>query len=292
MRHLPRLLSAGGYCCSLSLPIRGTAADMKAAWRIDGIEPSCGERKVCPLWLQYSEMYHSGNRRLALLAAPGRRGNRTDRRTLFALLPLLAGDCEVVLTYQFLPDMKPPTKGYGSGVGLAVDVGAGAKKVRGDMQRVYRVGNQSGYAMHADDVEKKKGEDTFAPTDAKWGRLGLRRVKKELYFLAAEEEGELKEIGHLPFTDETVQVVRMFADQGGSTTMLDARVLRIDIRAEEITGGVPERDSASSPWWWLLLILPVVAGIGGLLFWLWQTRWRRSEDERKKKLPHARQAAA
>src|ERR1700722_9139732 len=51
----------------------------------------------------------------------------------------LAGDCEVILTYQFLPNMNPPKEGYGSGVGLSLDVGAGGK-FRGDMQRVNRVG--------------------------------------------------------------------------------------------------------------------------------------------------------
>jgi hypothetical protein len=179
----------------------------------------------------------------------------------------LAGDCEVIIAYELL-NVKPPQTGYGCGVGLAFDLASGGG--RGDIQRVIRVGKESGFALHSDVAAKKKDADAFLPSTATRGRIGLRRVKKELIFLAADEADDLREIKRLPFTDATIRTVRLFADQGGSPTTVDVLIRHVEIRADEIAGGVAKHDVRTSAWWWLLTLIPLG---GGLL--LWQSRKRR-----------------
>jgi hypothetical protein len=185
----------------------------------------------------------------------------------------LAGDCEVIIGYEVL-DVKTPKSGYGCGVGLAFDLASGGG--RGDIQRVIRVGKESGFALHSDVAAKKKDADLFVPDTATKGRIGLRRVKKELIFLAGDEAGDLREIKRLPFTDATIRTVRLFADQGGSPTTVDVLIRQIEIRAEEITGGVAKVDARTSAWWWLLSLIPLG---GGILLWQSRKRRQRSADD-------------
>jgi hypothetical protein len=185
----------------------------------------------------------------------------------------LAGDCEVIITYELL-DVKPPQTGYGCGVGLAFDLASGGG--RGDMQRVIRVGKESGFAVHSDVAAKKKDADVFVPNTAARGRVGLRRIKKELVFLAADEGEDLREIKRLTFTDATIRTVRLFADQGGSPTTVDVLIRQVEIRADEITGGVAKHDVRTSAWRWLLALIP----LGGvILLWRWRKRRQMAEDD-------------
>jgi hypothetical protein len=68
-----------------------------------------------------------------------------------------------------------------------------------------------------------------------------------------------------------VRALRLFADAGGSPTAVDVRVRRLEVRAEEIAGGVPQLEGASSVVWWPWV---VCAAVGGLALWLWRTRRR------------------
>ncbi|HEV3448927.1 MAG TPA: hypothetical protein VG099_30100, partial [Gemmataceae bacterium] len=148
----------------------------------------------------------------------------------------LAGECEVTSNYELLA-LTPPRGGYGSGVGLAFDIGD--DEGRGSIERLIKTPEGSGYALQvafAVSGGKVQEEFRFVKTDAKRGRIGLRRNKKELIFLAADAPaGALQEIERLPFIDTAIRAVRFFADAGGSPTAIDARLRDIEMRAEEIT---------------------------------------------------------
>src|SRR6185437_7201382 len=185
----------------------------------------------------------------------------------------LAGDCEVALTYELL-NVPPPRTGYGSGVGLAFDVEGGAG--RGVIQRVFRPGAGDGCVLQTAPGESGTGMkdvDRFVPAASRRGRLGLRRVKNELIFLLADTPDDpLKEIERLPFTDRTIRAMRVFADPGGSSTAVDVRVRQIDIRAEEIAGGVPRTEPKQWSWAWLWLLVPAIGGV--FVFRTWRARRR------------------
>ena len=182
---------------------------------------------------------------------------QTGLYSLFAL----AGDCEATLTYELL-DAPPPQGGYGSGVGLAFDLGEGSG--RGAIQRVIRKAEGSGYVLQTVPGSSGSGikeVDKFIPIHSKRGRIGLRRIKNELIFLSANAPADpLQEIERLPFSDQTIRTVRVFADPGGSPTALDVRVNPIEIRAEEIASGIPQHAQRGWGWRWLWVVVPLASG--------------------------------
>jgi len=189
----------------------------------------------------------------------------------------LSGDAEASCSYGLL-NVEVPAKGYGSGVGLAFD--AGERVGRGSIQRVHKSAKESGYVLQTTPGAaggSMKEEYRFVASAAKAGRMGLRREKKELVFLAADGPGKpLEEIGRLPFTDRTIRAVRFFADPGESPTAVDVRVGDVLVRAEEIAGGVPRRERRSVKWWvWGALAVPAL----GMLLLGWRAYRRKSEGE-------------
>jgi hypothetical protein len=270
MKHsvrIPALLAVLLLCA----PVPATAGDMKMELKADGSNPRIWQTRFGAYGYQNKSIIPEPDGIRFYLPARVEGITQTGVYSFFAM----AGDCEATLTYQFIK-VQPPKTGYGCGMGLAFDLPDG--RGRGDIQRVNRVGDKSGYLLHTEGIGLKETEDRFIPTTATWGRLGLRRTKNELIFLAADEGAELEEIERRPFTEETIRAVRLFADPGGSPTSVDVRFKSVEMRAEEITGGVAERDVATSAWWWLLLLIPA-AGVAVVLFWLWRTFWRKAEDE-------------
>ena len=199
----------------------------------------------------------------------------------------LAGDCEVILTYEILK-LQTPQGGYGSGVGLAFDVeGDGGRAM---IQRIDKGKEGSGYLLSSGLMGRdKKLAEEYKLVESKdlWGRMGIRRIKKELVFVATlTPGGEPEEIGRMPFTDRTIRPLRLFADPGGSPTAIDVRISQLDVRAEEITGGATVIGPKSySRWWWLAAPLAGVMGYG-----VW--RWWTTDSDKTAAVPGRRPASA
>ena len=106
----------------------------------------------------------------------------------------------------------------------------------------------------------------------------LRREKKELICLVADKPGaDLVELCRVPFGDNTIRKVRIFADSGGSSTALNARIGSIKILAEEITGGLPKREKGGRWWWWLGGAVLLCAGIATYVIY-WRRHGEGEED--------------
>ncbi len=182
----------------------------------------------------------------------------------------LAGDFEVSASYELI-SLPPPRSGYGVTVGLSVDTDGADGSV--SLARGYLLTEGSGYVVSwskpSDDGMHYDGR--HYPTQMNRGRLVLRREKKELICLVEDEpHGERHELYRVPFTDRTVRKVRIFADPGGSPTKLEARLANLTFRAEEIAGGIPQREQNTSGWW-LLLVFGTGVSIA-LSFWFWRIR--------------------
>src|SRR5262249_37092757 len=138
-----------------------------------------------------------------------------------------------------------------------------------------------GLVVEVDDKAGKKQRDMkyeskYFPTKATMGQMVLRREGDEAICLAADSlTDSLREIERVPFTRATSRRVGLLADPGGSGQAMDTRITGLRIKAEEITGGIPERDQESNLTWWLLIGAVVVIG-GGYAFWRWR---RRSEED-------------
>jgi len=197
---------------------------------------------------------------------------QTGLSSLFAL----AGDCEVTCIYR-LNNLEAPKTGYGAGLGLAFETAK--QTARGSIQRVHRLPDEKGYVFQTKLMGpdgKPKEEYRFVASSAKWGRIGMRRTQKELIFLTSDDlNAPLQEIEHLPFTDQTIRNVTIFGDPGGSPTAVDVLFWDINVRAEQITGGVAEKDKSKPGAWWPWLVVPAA---GGVLFWFWR-KGRRKSDE-------------
>jgi hypothetical protein len=196
---------------------------------------------------------------------------QTGLYTLFTL----SGDCEVTFTYEILK-LPPPKDGYGSGLGVAFDLGDDMGK--GVFQRVIKPPKDIGYIVQfmPGKLSKTKEEYKLVPSATLKGGVGLRRVKKELIFLASDDpDAPLEEIGRLPFPEVTVREVRFYADTGGAQTPVDVRMKDFSFKAEQITGGVPRSEVRRWSWWFLLALVPL-AGVG-LVIWRWRVYRRNAE---------------
>jgi hypothetical protein len=195
----------------------------------------------------------------------------------------VAGDCEISFSYELVPDLPVPTKGYGISVGLSLDAADGAK---GSIQRVHRIGQGNNYLLNTSPPRantkantKAKSEEVLEPTSANWGRITVKRVKKELIVQVSHDPAETpKEFKPLPFTDANIRPVRFFVDPGGSPTEpaalprpVEVRLWDIEVRAEEITGGVSQLEKPGFSWWPIAFLVVACS----LLFWYWHARKRR-----------------
>ncbi len=257
---------------ALLAPALGTAGEMKDELKLDAAHPNVLRTSFATYGYQpqRSVVFEKGGYRFWLPAGVAGVG-QTGVYSYFSL----SGDCEVTLGFELL-NLPSPREGYGSGLGLAFD--AGDDIGRATLQRVEKLKNESGYILQISPGKKSplKEEYLLVPSAATRGRMGLRREKKELVFLASDDlKAPLVQIGSLAFTDQTIRAVRFFADPGGSPTAVDARVGEIEIRAEQITGGVP-RSESGHPLLWLWTLVPVAGA--GLAFWGWRRQRRRASE--------------
>jgi hypothetical protein len=214
--------------------------------------------------------------------------NEVKQTGIYSLFSL-AGDCEIVMSYEIV-NLPTPTKGYGSGIGLAIEPGENIGW--GAIQRVTKPKKEGpGYVTEIHALEgsasKLKEEYKFQKATPTKGRIGLRRVKKELVFLAADSPtAPLEEIDRLPFSDRTITKVRFFVDNGESPTGADIRIKSIEIHADEITGGLPAiKPETSWAWWQWFLTFGGSAAALGLLFCVWRARRQRAEEAAAVKAP-------
>jgi hypothetical protein len=175
----------------------------------------------------------------------------------------LAGDFEVSATYEVIA-LPPPQGRSGVSVGLAADTdgrGGNVSLVRG-----YWPDRGSGYALirgRASADGPLQYELSFFASQSKKARLVLRREKAEAVALVAEVSGKPPhELGRVPFTEDTVRKLRLYADPGGSPTVLDARLGNLVVSAEEITAGIPRKEAQDWRGWWVAgAVVFVVAGL-------------------------------
>ena len=212
-----------------------------------------------------------GGIRLYLPADP-KGAKQTGMYSYFAL----AGDFEVSANYAVI-DVPMPTKGYGAGFGLAVDTGGPEGDVT--VRRGQWIGEGDGVqVVRGQKIDgEMKYETKFFPTTAKQGRFVLRREKDEVVVLAAANPtSEPTELHRVPFTETTVRSFRVFADSGGSPTIVHGRITALTATAGEITGGIPEHDRDKFPVWGIVVSV-VLATLLGLLVWYGVRRYKGAE---------------
>jgi hypothetical protein len=189
---------------------------------------------------------------------------------------VVAGDFEISMTYEGF-NVPAPETGYGISCGLAVDTenkdGTPGMRVHFTRSSLVRKKDADGYAVVVGRLKKQeRGIDykleKFEPNPAPKGKIALKRVRDTLSCLQGDPDtpiAELSEIAKLKFTDSTIKKVRIFADQGGSPTLLDVYIDNMLIKAEEITFQIPARDRPRWFWWIIAGITFVLAGATAII---------------------------
>jgi hypothetical protein len=174
----------------------------------------------------------------------------------------LKGDFDISAEYEWI-DVPPPKGGYGLSCGIAIDTLGAAGQVSLARAILPWKKNEHWIAFtqgKPDESGKMKYDTTpAAKTKALTGRLALRREKDELICLAADGAAELREVGRIPFTTETVRQVRLYADPGGSPTYVDMWMGGLKVRAEAITGAFRLVEKKPGLGWWPVFGVVVLA---------------------------------
>lgn len=174
----------------------------------------------------------------------------------------LSGDFEVSTDYKIW-QMPTPREGYGVKFGIALETDGS----------IGGVSIARGYLPKGGDViivtRSQRGKDgkmgyksTTFPTGSKMGKLMLRREGKDILFFVADRSPKYREIQRMEFTDGTIRKMRIYADPGKSPAEFDFRLSQLKVKAEEATGGIPEKERSSNWWIWVGGIV-VLALIGG-----------------------------
>jgi hypothetical protein len=188
----------------------------------------------------------------------------------------VAGDFEISATFQWTP-VVVPKDGYGVSCGIAVETDSFFVELgRGNFPEqgsAFTVTKRSGVGNN------KTYDDQFFVTDVKQGKLVLRREKNELICLTSDGTGELQDLcPKFLFNSGTVRRVLMFADPGGASTNMDARLSQIHLRAEEITTSRPKSEASSSIGWWLAAAGLVIVVLGILVWRTLRSRARSAAE--------------
>lgn len=214
---------------------------------------------------------HGGGALRFLLRTQAKAVNETGLYSYFAL----AGDFQVSAAYTLI-SLPAPESGRGACVGFTADTkgpGGSVSLVRGHWPSW-----GSGYLVTRwrPSADGPVEHDTsFYPTHAKKGGLVLRREKGEAVALVTEGSGEPPhELCRVPFTEDTVRHLRLHADPGNSQAALDVRLGGLFVRAEEITGGIPQKEAGGGWSWWV--VGAAAGGAAGLALLIIYGKWRKA----------------
>lgn len=202
----------------------------------------------------------------------------------------LAGDFEITATYDIL-NAEPPLTGHG--VGVAISVAPSAERMKfAKVGRFLRLNEGSVFLTEAwSKVPPTYYDVQRAPTLARSGQLRLERKGALLRCLASEAPGgDFQAIAERAFGAEAMGEVYFIANNNGSPSALDVRLLDLTIHATgiipahaaaqpapDIVNLPPQADGSTGTLAKALLVglaLTVVAG-AVLTGWLY---WRRHAD--------------
>jgi DNA-directed RNA polymerase subunit RPC12/RpoP len=97
------------------------------------------------------------------------------------------------------------------------------------------------------EIGKSQMPSNIFPTKAKTGRLRLVRSGAQLFYHAAEEDGDWQSLISYPFGEEDVINVRITASTGGEKAELDVRVTELHVRSAALKNAPNAAETAPTP---------------------------------------------
>jgi hypothetical protein len=185
---------------------------------------------------------------------------------------IVVGDFEITADYRIV-DLPKPGSGFGAGPRLEIgdDVGRVATLRRiHTKEGVQQYGWQLAAPRAGGDL-RYSGKNVR--TDAKEGRLRLRRKGTDLEFLIAPSGSEqFEKIHAVEFGDRPVPVVRFVLNRGGAETKMDVVLTRLTVNASQLDDPPPKVAVRGPPMWpWAASGVVVIAACTALIVW-WRKR--------------------
>ncbi len=179
----------------------------------------------------------------------------------------LVGDFEITASYEVL-SLGKPRVGYGAGVNLTIQPDRNQQKLA-NVARYWMGDGKDGYVTRAKVTAKQVLIDNPPiPTEARSGRLRLRREGETVYYLVADGfDQPFKEIFKYNYGSDDVGLVRFVAGTGTDPIDLDVRLISLRIGAPDTRtvavedGAGAVAPSAAAPRRSLLPLLLLFAGL-------------------------------
>jgi hypothetical protein len=139
------------------------------------------------------------------------------------------GDFEVTGSYE-LVILERPTKGVGAGVALNALPTLGARKFT-KVGRFRYVGDEEVFnAEFLNKDNQKESRWNSVPATTRAGQLQLKRTGSVMHYLANDAPGgPLREFAAFEFGGEDLSMVRFIANNNGSPTAVDVRLLDLKV---------------------------------------------------------------
>ncbi|QDT17197.1 hypothetical protein CA12_33090 [Alienimonas californiensis] len=169
------------------------------------------------------------------------------------------GDFEVTVGFE-LRDVRMPSDGYGSGVGVQVTPRGGADRIV-YLGRVRHPGEGDVWkAVHRTSRGGRREHDhRYVKTDARSGRLQLVREGGMIRCLAAGDDGEFHEVAAFAFGDDGIREISVIADTGGGTNRTKVAITELSVLADGLPYGLPPEEGVST---WTIWAVAFTAGAG------------------------------
>jgi Protein of unknown function (DUF1583) C domain len=188
------------------------------------------------------------------------------------------GDFEITMGFNVIRVDKP-TAGNGAGVSIWISTTSAAREAA-TIARLVRPNGESVFAAHRaftlPDGKREYHGGAPAAAEGLSGQLRLMRKGNVLTYLAAQGENSVfQELYQTQFTTEDLDTVRFAVDNGGSPTVVDARIEAANVRAGEF--GSARVAPVRAPWSPRLIAgLTVAPLLLASACWLWR-RYKRNK---------------
>jgi hypothetical protein len=184
------------------------------------------------------------------------------------------GDFEITMGFNVVRVDKP-TAGNGAGISIWIST-TSATREAATIARLVRPNGESVFVAHRaftlPDGKREYNGGVPAVAEGLSGQLRLVRKGNVLTYLAAQRESSaFQELYQTEFTTDDLETVRFAVENGGSPTVVDARIEAVSVRSDEFgpARAAPVRTAWSSRLITGLTLAPLLLAS---VCWLW---WRQ-----------------
>lgn len=190
--------------------------------------------------------------------------------------PGVRGDFEITMSFR-ATRVDKPTSGNGAGVSIWISTTSNTREAAQIAWHHLPSGQQVFSAMRAFTPPEGKREfhGTSVASDGRAGKLRLVRTGSTLKCLAAGEgNSKFREVYETEFDTQDLEIVRFAVENGGSPTLVDARIESVTVESEKLASARMPPLPPGQSGWVVMGLFAVLLGVGYRFWW----RHKRASD--------------